>query len=164
MKKKAIIRGLLGFPLGVFIGYTITILVSLIWAQGYYSAVTPDLVSECGSEINAVILQFFMEGILGTAFAAGSVVWENDDWSLLKQTVVHFFIGSFAMLPAAYFLHWMEHTLIGFMSYFSIFIAIYAGIWAVQYAIWKKKINDINMKLKKIKNVKKIKNIKKIKN
>lgn len=149
MKKKAIYRGMLGFPLGVFIGYTITIAISLISAKGYYSPAVPEFVKQCGNEINAVILQFILSGILGTVIAAGSVVWDNDNWSILKQTVAHFIILSFTMLPIAYFTRWMDHTFIGVASYFGIFIAIYVVIWLVQYNMWKYSIKQINEKIKK---------------
>lgn len=150
MKKKVMYRAIIGFPIGVFISYTITIIISLIWAKGYYSPVTPDLINQCGNEINAVILQFILSGIVGVSFAAGSVVWENDDWSIIKQSVIHFAILSLTMLPIAYFTHWMEHTIIGIVSYFGIFIAIYIGIWAMQYNVLKHKVKQINDKIKNI--------------
>ncbi len=37
MKKKIFLRGLLGFPIGITIGYLITIFISLIWGQNHYS-------------------------------------------------------------------------------------------------------------------------------
>lgn len=141
--KKAILRGLLGFPLGVAIGYTITIGVSMAHGGGDYIPAVPGLVAQCGSEISAVILQFALCGILGAASAAGSVVWETD-WSILKQTFVHFLILSLTMLPIAYFAHWMEHTVLGFLLYFAIFIGIYAIAWAVMYTVWKYKIKRVN--------------------
>lgn len=147
MKKKVIVRALLGFPLGVFIGYTITILSSAIFAQGYYAAVVPALIEECGSEIAAVILQYVLAGILGAACAASSVVWKIENWSFLRQTVIHFLIISFSMLPIAYFTHWMEHSLLGILSYFGIFIGAYAVIWIILFIVWKKKINAMNRKI-----------------
>lgn len=141
-------RGLLGFPLGVFIGYTITIIISLIWAQGYYLPVSPDLTSQCGSQINAVVLQFLLSGVLGAVVGASSFIWENDSWSIIKQSIVHFIIISFAMLPIAYFSHWMEHTFAGIVSYYGIFIAIYIIIWFIQYSMWKYRIRQINNKIK----------------
>lgn len=36
MKKRIILRGAFGFPLGITIGYLISIFVSLIWAEGHY--------------------------------------------------------------------------------------------------------------------------------
>ena len=57
MIKKAVLRGALGFPLGIAIGYVITIVSSLAWANGFYSPCMPELISVMGNEIRAVILQ-----------------------------------------------------------------------------------------------------------
>lgn len=81
-----ILRGLLGFPLGIAIGYVITIIISLIWAHGYYSPVIPDLIDYVGSEIYAVILQTFLCGVMGSGFAMASMIWEHEEWSIAKQT------------------------------------------------------------------------------
>ena len=89
MKKKIIKRSLLGFPLGITMGYLITILISLGWANGYYSPCVPELISLMGNEINAVIFQTILCGILGVGFAASSVIWEMDSWSIVKQTGIH---------------------------------------------------------------------------
>ncbi|HBC96676.1 MAG TPA: DUF3021 domain-containing protein [Clostridium sp.] len=148
MKNKAIVRGFLGFPIGVFISYTITIVISLVLAQGYYSPASPELVSQCGSQINAVVLQFILSGLLGAVLGAGSVIWENDDWSFPKQSIIHFVITSLTMLPIAYFSHWMEHTFAGIAGYFIIFLAIYIAIWITLYGVWKHSIKQINDKLK----------------
>lgn len=103
MKKKIIKRSLLGFPLGITIGYLITILISLGLANGYYSPCVPELISLMGNEINAVVLQTILCGILGVGFAASSVIWEIDNWSIVKQTGIYFSIISVIMLPIAYF-------------------------------------------------------------
>ena len=144
MKRKAAQRGLLGFPLGVFLGYAITLLISLIKGVGQFYPVVPALTEVCGTQIGAVTLQFLLSGVLGAISAASSAVWENDDWSMLKQTVIHFFILCFTMLPIAYFTHWMEHSLLGMSLYFGTFVAIYALIWAVLYTSWKRKIKRVN--------------------
>ncbi len=148
MKKKALLRGLTGFPFGIFIGYTITILISLVHSDGSYAPVVPALVEQLGSEIRAVVLQYSLCGVYGIIWAASSVIWENDNWSILKQTIVHFLIVSLSTLPIAYFAHWMEHTLAGIASYFGIFIGIYVVIWAVIYGVWSHKIKQVNDKIK----------------
>ncbi len=147
MKKQVILRALLGFPIGIAIGYIITIIISLIFAQGYYSPCVPDLVETMGSEIGAVILQSILCGLLGSSFAATSVIWEIDKLSIAKQTGVYFLINSVVMMPIAYFTNWMEHSLVGFIMYFSIFIAIFFVVWIVQYFIWKDKIRKMNLKI-----------------
>lgn len=144
MKRKAWARGLLGFPLGVFIGYTITILVSLFAPDGAYHAVAPELAGELGGELRAVALQYGLCGLLGAACAAGSVVWEMERWSQLKMTVVHFLVISLSLLPTAYFMRWMERTPAGLALYFAIFLAIYAAIWLTQYLVTRRRVRQIN--------------------
>ena len=51
LKKQIFLRGLLGIPLGITIGYLITIVLSLVWGNGYYSPCVPSLASIMGSEI-----------------------------------------------------------------------------------------------------------------
>lgn len=146
MKKRIVLRSLLGFPLGLAIGYLITIIISLAFADGYYSPCVPELTTTMGSEINAVLLQAFLCGILGSGFGAASVIWELEDWGLVKQTGIYFSIISVIMMPIAFVSHWMEHSLKGILSYFGIFFIIFVIIWVIQYTIAKhnvKKINDV---------------------
>lgn len=151
MKRKMIKRSILGFPLGIAMGYFITILISLVWANGYYSPCVPELISIMGNEINAVILQTVLCGILGTGFAAGSVIWEMDNWSIVKQTGVYFSIISVIMLPIAYFAHWMEHSVAGFLMYFGIFTFIFVVIWIIQFGIVRYNVKKMNEKLSQAK-------------
>ena len=144
MIKKIILRGLLGFPVGIAIGYVITIVISLIWAQGYYSPCVPELAAAMGNEIYAVTLQAFLCGLLGAGCAAGSVVWETEKWSLVIQTGVYFLIISVIMMPVAYFMYWMEHSLKGCLSYFGIFALIFAIIWVIEYLGGKRNIREMN--------------------
>lgn len=148
MKKKILFRGLLGFPLGISLGYVITILISLGWANGYYSPCVPSLVQTMGNEINAVIFQTILSGLLGSTFAASYTIWEMDDWSIVKQTGLYFLIVSIVMMPIAYMANWMPHTMLGFISYFGIFVFIFIVVWIAQYFIWKSKIKHMNAKLR----------------
>lgn len=152
MKKKIIMRSLLGFPLGITLGYIITILISLGWANGHYLPCVPELVSVMGNEINAIILQAVLCGILGAGFAASSVIWEIDHWSLVIQTGIYFSIISVIMLPIAYFAYWMEHSVVGFLIYFGIFALIFAIIWISQFVIGKHNVKRMNEKLFQTKN------------
>lgn len=150
MKKKVFLRGLLGFPIGLAIGYMITIAISLILANGYYSPCVPELISVTGSEINAVLLQAVLSGILGAGFGSCSVIWEIESWGLVKQTGIYFSIVSVIMLPVAYVNYWMEHSVKGFFSYFGIFIAIFAVIWIAQYTVNKRRVGKMNENLQNL--------------
>lgn len=151
MKKKIVLRSILGFPIGMAIGYLITIFISLGWANGYYSPCVPELISAMGNEINAVVLQALLCGLLGTGFAASSIIWEIDNWGIIKQTGIYFIIISVIMLPIAYFAYWMEHSIVGVLSYFGIFVLIFAFIWIILFAIGKHNVRRMNKNLHNVK-------------
>ncbi|MCL2198403.1 MAG: DUF3021 domain-containing protein [Defluviitaleaceae bacterium] len=148
MKKKAILRGLLGIPLGIALGHVITIVISIVIGDGNHLSAIPELVYEFGGELNAVIFQAILYGTLGASFSAASVIWEMERWSIVKQTGLYFLITAATMLPVAYFGHWMERSVLGFVIYFAVFVAIFVFMWLVQYAIWKNKIKHIDSKVK----------------
>ena len=147
--KKIIQRGLFGFPIGVMIGYAITILSSLAYVGGKYSPVVPGMTEQFGSEIAAVAVQFLLCGLMGAAFAAMSAIWENDKLSLAAQSAINFVLSAGVILPIAYICHWMEHSLRGALVYLGVFAGIYASIWVVMYFVYRAKIKKINEDLNK---------------
>lgn len=147
MKKKIIIRCLLGAPLGLAISTIITILISLCVGDGNYYPIVPELIQDYGTELNAVLLQSIFSLIYGAAWAGASVIWEIDNWSILRQTVTHLVICSIATFPIAYLMRWMKHSFSGAIMYFAIFFAIYLFIWCSQYFAMKKRIDSLNKKV-----------------
>lgn len=147
MKKTIILRCALGFPIGITIGQFISIIISLIWAEGYYVPCVPELVGSMGNEINAVIFQTLLCGLLGIGFSASSVIWEIEHWGITKQTGIYFVVVSFIMMPVAYFTYWMEHSVFGFLKYFGIFALIFAIVWVIQFSIGRRNVRKINENL-----------------
>lgn len=147
MKKQIALRALLGFPLGVFIGYTITIIISTIFANGFYSPVVPELAQQAGSEINAVWIQYGLAGILGSVISAGSLIWEIEHWNIMKQTIVHFVLVSVTMLPVAYLAKWVAATPLSLLSYFGVFAGLYFLIWLGMYLVLRNNIKKANQKI-----------------
>ena len=147
MKKKAVLRGLLGVPLGIALGHLVTIVISIAIGEGNYTLI-PELIEEFGGELNAIIFQTILFSVLGASFSAASVIWEAEHWSIAKQTGLYFLITAATMLPVAYLGHWMERTVLGFVIYFAVFVAIFIFMWLIQYAIWKSKIKRIDNKVK----------------
>lgn len=147
MKKKVLQRGLFGIPTGIAIGYVITVMMSAFWGDGSYYPCVPAFVDAMGSEIRAVVVQTVLCGLVGMVYAAGSVVWEVDRWSLAGQTAAYFLITLGSVLPVAYAAYWMERSVAGVLGYVAIFCAIFAGIWIAQYLGWRAKINCINKKI-----------------
>ena len=149
MKTKLVKRILVGIPFGISIGYVLSIVFSIIFANGYYGAVHPELTILLGSEINAVIIQTILWGIIGAVFAGGSVIWELDNWSLTKQTITVFFLYFVTMTPIGIFLKWIPLSTIGFTIFIANFILIFSGIWLSVFLTLKRTIAEINNKLSK---------------
>ncbi len=149
MKRKLILRGLFGFPVGVAIGFVITIIISVCVGDGSFYPVTPELIVTMGNELNAVILQTVLCGIMGAGFAMASVIWEMDSWSLAKQSGIYFSVACIVMLPIAYVTNWMKHTVGGILAYVGIFVVIFLVVWLIQYSAWKRKIKKMNDSIKK---------------
>ena len=147
VKLTAIRRGLLGIPLGIAIGFLMSLVASISIGHGVYYAAKPELIAEMGSEINAVLLQTGLSGLIGMAFSAASVIWQLEDWSLAKQTGIYFLINALVMLPVAWFARWTERSFKGIAIYFGTFVIVFIIIWAIQYFFWRQKIKKMNEKL-----------------
>lgn len=147
MKKKLILRGLFGVPAGIALGFVITLIISACIGDGSFYPAPPALIDAMGSELNAVVLQTVLCAVMGAGFAAASVIWELDAWSLAKQSGIYFLIISVIMLPIAYAANWMQHTVLGVLSYAGIFAAIFVVVWLSQYLLWKRKIRKMNARV-----------------
>lgn len=143
MKKELLFRLFIGFLGGVVLSYFITIAISLIIGDGNYYPCVPGLTERFGNEVTAVVIQTVLSAILGAGFSGCSLIWEKDEWSLLKQTGIYFSIASVLMMTVAYVCEWMEHSVKGVLSYFGIFLGIFIVVWLVRYIIWKIRISKI---------------------
>lgn len=147
MKKKLLLRCIVGAAIGLTISNIITIVISIFMGDGIYYPVAPELISDCKNEINAVILQTVCSLICGMAWAGASIIWEIEKLGVLRQTVIHFLIASIASFPIAYFMRWMEHSVLGIISYFGIWIFIYIVIWLSTFFSIKNRLKKINQKI-----------------
>ena len=149
MMKKVLRCAAQGAPLGLAIGYAITILLSFFWGGGEYLAVMPAMTEAMGSEAAAVAVQALLCAGIGAAFSALSLVWRREDWSCAKQTAVYFLGASLAMLPTAWLAHWMEHSLSGFLFYFALFLALFLVFWLAGWAAARHTARQLNAGLRR---------------
>lgn len=149
MKKKLFRYCMLGFLIGEFYNLLVPLCISVGMGDGLFYPVTPALIEQAGTELNAVLLQFFLSGAMGIAVGAISLVWKQENWSLLKQTGLYFAGLCCALFPAAYFSYWMEHSMKGVLRYIGIFLLVFVCIWLARYLFWKKRVSRINQELQK---------------
>lgn len=150
MKKKLLIRCLLGAPIGVTVSLIITIIISLCTGHGEYYPAPHELMDFCGSEITAVIIQLFCSLAVGAIGGGSSVIWDIEKWSLTKQTLIHFAVIVIPYVPISYVLNWMPHYLFGALGYVAAFIVAYIVIWLSIYLSIRAKIKKMNRHLREM--------------
>ena len=140
MKKQVFLRSLLGAFVGCFIGVVIIVCISLAIGGGDMHVATPALLAQVGSEVGAFSLQMAAAMLIGAIWSGASVIWEVERWSLLRQTLTHFLLCSVVCLPIAWAMDW----------YLFGFVAMYAGIWLINYLQIRRRVQEINERLKKV--------------
>lgn len=133
--KKFLIRGLLGIIIGVFINQLVFFIMAI---KGNALQI----------ESNIVISQFIISSIIGFYCAGVSVIFDIEEWSLLRQTATH----SIAMLPyfpISIYAGWMPVTLIGRVMFILTYILFYIIIWFSIRNYWKNKAKELNKEFKK---------------
>ncbi len=131
VKTKFIIKSLLGFIIGLFVG----LFFRFLNAQTDYG--------------EAFILHLVMSGILGLLAMGGSVVYDIESWGLLKATVSHYVLVIFDYTVVAVLLKWYTR-ISDFLISIVIMTVLYAMIWLFESIMWKKTIGEMNAELKKM--------------
>ncbi len=149
MRSKVIKRFLLGILVGISIGNIMSIIYSVIYANGYYGVVTPELVVKMGNEINAVIINTILWGIIGAIYCSFSVVWEIEKWSMLKKIIIVFSAYIITIMSIGLILDWFTFALIDMAIFIIVFTSIFLLIWIISYKITKKETDMMNEKIKK---------------
>lgn len=84
--RKLKIRWIVGFPLGIFVGYTFIIFYNLLSKGSLTYFETFNLTAI--PNINTII-QYFMLGIIGILSISLSTMFENLEWTIIKQVLIH---------------------------------------------------------------------------
>lgn len=155
MKKKLIYRCLLGAPIGVLVSLIITIIISLCTGNGEYFPAPHELMDFCGNTITAVCIQMVCSLLIGAIAGGSSVIWDVEQWSLLKQTLIHFIVISIPFFTVGYILNWLPHHLYGALGYAGAFILVYLIMWVSIYFSIKTKIKKMNSQLQELNQVEK---------
>ena len=88
----------------------------------------------------------------GVTIASGlaSQIYQKEEWSLLKRTIVSFSISIFSFILMLYYLKILSSkNLYSIIGSIITFVAIYIIIWLISYKKTKNDIEKINQELKK---------------
>ena len=81
----------------------------------------------------------FIVGIIIASVAAASVIYEIENWSLFKQSVIHFLIMLVTVLPLLYISGWYKlNSVLEYVKVFGIFLFVGIVLWSISYFIFVK--------------------------
>ncbi|MEH7458212.1 DUF3021 domain-containing protein [Bacillus sp. JJ1127] len=99
-------------------------------------------------EVKTLLVYLVTANIVGLIFSFASFVFEKEEWSILKQTMIHFIILLGTFLPIVIWIGWVPNHLVPILICIGSFIVVYFIIWLTMTIYWKKKIEDLNNGLK----------------
>ncbi|MFL2076323.1 DUF3021 family protein [Marinilactibacillus psychrotolerans] len=78
----------------------------------------------------------FITGLIITAVAAASVCYDIEEWTLIKQSVVHFIIMLFTVFPCLLLSGWFAiNGVEDVLKVFGIFLVVGLILWSVIYFV-----------------------------
>ena len=142
MWKKALARIPLGFASTVLAAALIQICI----IQGGGSTLTERFASHFIAKDAAVLTQLLLVGGIGAAFSGASVVYDLERWSFLRQGIVYFVITAAVWVPVL-LICWTPMPKEGILFSSLGWTGTYAITWGIQYAVYRKRIRDLNRKI-----------------
>lgn len=140
-------RSILGIPIGIAIGYILTIVYSLPYGNGQYYPVSPGLLAWSGRPICGVLIQLGLFILIGAISAGASVIWEIGNWSLLRQSATYFAILAFTLIGCGWAAGWFYPSLSGLLLYLVLFTLIFILIWIIRYWMIRRSIRSMNKEI-----------------
>ena len=149
MKKKRILYPVVGFAIGVIIGFLISSIGTI--AQGGKVLMEFSPLNEKVGLGGTIALQLVLSGVLGAVSVGGMLFYEIEKWSLALATGVHYLSIMTTFSAISFALGWFGETLVGYFIAVACETVAFAIIWLFMYFRWKKTVREMNDELKKYK-------------
>ncbi|WP_173918525.1 DUF3021 domain-containing protein [Halobacillus sp. Marseille-Q1614] len=109
-----------------------------------FAALTIMLVNDVQSGVALIWKNMLGSILMGVYFSIASLIFEKEDWSLLKQTALHFILSVAVFYTIAAFTGWVPFTWGALLIGTAIFIAVYFIFWFFIGRYLKKMTADMN--------------------
>lgn len=81
----------------------------------------------------------FITGLIITAVAATSVIYDVKSWTLARQSIVHFLIMLVTVYPCLVFSGWFStKSILDLVKIFSFFLVVGIILWTLSYILFGK--------------------------
>lgn len=129
MRKKAILLGLIGYVCGCVIG-----LFFALQNENF--------------NIREALPSILLGGIPGAIAMGSAVIYDIEEWSLLRATATHFLVVMGVILFACFLLKWFPPWSPAFWIMLAAELIGYVIIWLIMYYCFRKKVRTLNEMLK----------------
>ncbi|HAT54351.1 MAG TPA: DUF3021 domain-containing protein [Lactobacillus sp.] len=136
-----------GATIGIAVGFLISLVFSFIYQSKDYAPSAPIFMAHFSSSTIATAVSGLLWALIGCVFGVSSLVFEQDQWSITKQTVVHFLITYIGFTPLAILCGWFPLNFFWLLFFTITFIIIYVIIWAISMISARREIQAFNAKL-----------------
>lgn len=143
MKKRLLIRSLIGLVVGTTMAHLFTLLINQL-TKGEWLVCMPELTEKVGF-VEALILQTILGALLGAVAFGGMCFFDIESWSLLRSSVFHCVIIIVSYLVVGLILHWFSPHIVPILIMTTIIVFAYALIWLFMYLGWKREIRKMNL-------------------
>lgn len=146
MKKKILIRGAIGFAVGVAVMYLVPPIIN---HRSISRAIYADeLLARVGSPTAATLLTLLVMGLFGALCICGTAFYEIEKWPLAQATAAHYLTMSLGYLIPNWLLCWnMPLKLLLIIE--GVMTLGFILIWLVMYLIFKAQVRELNELIKK---------------
>lgn len=131
--KSALLRGILGFALGLPAGACILLLAD------------PGALAGPAGRLAFILLS---DGIYGAVAMGASVVYDIERWSVTRATLTHLVITLGGLYILGFVQGWLARSIPGLIAPMLGFIAVYCVIWFVQCLSLRNRVRQMNRDLK----------------
>ena len=129
MRKKAILLGFIGYVCGCVIG-----LLFALQNENF--------------NIRESLPSSLLGGIPGAIAMGSAVIYDIEEWSLLRATATHFLVVMGVILFACFLLKWFPPWSPAFWIMLAAELVGYVIIWLIMYYCFRKKVRELNEMLK----------------
>lgn len=136
-----------GISSGTFIGLMVSFVISWRVGTGKFYPSTPAFMAQFNTELEALGWSIALWSLIGLMFSLASLIYKNDNWSILKQASIHFTCTYVGLLSLNILLNWFDYSLNEVIRFTVIFIGIYSIITFLSMLHVKLSLDKINQKL-----------------
>lgn len=135
--KTFLFRSMIGMLFGSFLAVVLTSLLIYI------------------GDLSVLDTSYFIKNSIATIFCAWffsvtPLYFENENWSLLRQSSYHFITVLILYFITAFGIGWFTFSLTSFLTFVGVFLGVYAIIWVSFYVYFTNEAKKLNQELKEL--------------